>query len=557
MAQNPDKWGISTQYEAPVVLLKKWVDFHWEVDGKLYDFSIPGGGYVSFTDLVDQLGIAGEDEGEDTGDAAQAFVANVASVAFSSPELLWVGKADTGTTVGALKEANGLTCEYSADLTEEQIEDINSTAVESGDWALISMQPFSSTESLTVAMNTGEVFEIRVTDASYIGTQITDLDGKTGALVNVTNRNAVQDTVTNGNLNAVDVTIDTNTNTITTNDNTSLTQWTFIKVPDTQNSYYIKSDAGYLHINDNPNGSGVGTVSISPTEPQALTVTSNSANRIRIVHGNNNALNNIGHATVNGYGTWNGQNGGENPGEWFTFYELQEKPIVTLHFGYIDDSGNWVPLEGFTYNGTEITGSTYDVTAEWAESEGTIDLKDFVKSGYTLSNTHKSTYKDINNSSDSYTHSIIGNELRWRNGTVQYRLFYTNHDKAGSHWFDAGTEPRRDPQYWQYNYNNSNSDPTVYTAVPDNDANPYDYYLVYSPVPGASGSTGGQTPSGGDLDDIGKSKTLTPNGDGTYTMDLSVTTHATGHEQSNGINLIIVFDTSSSMRRSVNDANTQ
>jgi len=35
------------------------VDFYWKVDGKEYRFSFPGGGYVSFTDLVEVLGIAG------------------------------------------------------------------------------------------------------------------------------------------------------------------------------------------------------------------------------------------------------------------------------------------------------------------------------------------------------------------------------------------------------------------------------------------------------------------------------------------------------------------
>ena len=34
------------------------VDFHWEVNGKTYDFSLPGGGFVSFTDLVEVLGIS-------------------------------------------------------------------------------------------------------------------------------------------------------------------------------------------------------------------------------------------------------------------------------------------------------------------------------------------------------------------------------------------------------------------------------------------------------------------------------------------------------------------
>ena len=158
------------------------VDFHWEVDGKVYDFSMPGGGFVSFTDLVEVLGISGdtnnrknetekEEENADgkldvtESDVAKKFVADVASVEFSNPDLIWAGNVDTGTTVGTIKEANGLESEYSAELTEKQIEAINNTAVESGDWALISMRSFDSEETLTVTMNDGEVFTIRVTDA--------------------------------------------------------------------------------------------------------------------------------------------------------------------------------------------------------------------------------------------------------------------------------------------------------------------------------------------------------------------------------------------------------
>jgi len=37
------------------------VDFHWEVDGKEYEFSIPGGGFVSLQHLVEVLGIANTD----------------------------------------------------------------------------------------------------------------------------------------------------------------------------------------------------------------------------------------------------------------------------------------------------------------------------------------------------------------------------------------------------------------------------------------------------------------------------------------------------------------
>ena len=168
------------------------VDFEYSVNGKMYQFSLPGGGFVSLTDLVEVLGIIGDtnpdknDEEIDAveeqdanglldvtaSDAAKKFVADVASVEFSSPGLVDVSKTENETTVGQIKESRGLECEYSAELTEEQIAQINAQTVEAGDWALISMLPFESTESLTVTMKTGEEFVIRVTDAQLKKTVI-------------------------------------------------------------------------------------------------------------------------------------------------------------------------------------------------------------------------------------------------------------------------------------------------------------------------------------------------------------------------------------------------
>lgn len=199
-------------YVGAVLMLGEWVDFHWEVNGKEFEFSIPGGGFVSFTDMMEVLGVAdgtnsegdkdengtdiaekasennANERGQETGIGSQAesgekesapltqddvdvsdetreFVSDVASVEFSSPELVDVSKVETDTTVGKIKKNRELDVQYSEELTEEQIEEINSKTVEPGDWALISMLPFTSEETLTVTMNDGEVFTIRVTDA--------------------------------------------------------------------------------------------------------------------------------------------------------------------------------------------------------------------------------------------------------------------------------------------------------------------------------------------------------------------------------------------------------
>ena len=195
------------------------VDFEYSVNGKTYQFSLPGGGYVSFTDLVEVLGIIGDtnsdknndenvneiaDNAEENTDnegteeytvnsdpntplvlrdvevseATRKFVADVASVEFSTPALVDVSKVESETTVGQIKEKRGLECEYSSELTEEQITEINAQTVEAGDWALISVQPFTSEETLTVTMKDGEVFAIRVTDAQ-IKKMVIDAKGDT------------------------------------------------------------------------------------------------------------------------------------------------------------------------------------------------------------------------------------------------------------------------------------------------------------------------------------------------------------------------------------------
>ena len=182
-----DAAGESVAFEAEafsVYAVVYTVDFHWEVDGKEYEFNIPGGGFVSLEHLFEALGIGAGDansqnESEDVAathdravklsklevsEATKEFVADVKEVEFSSPELVWVGKVNEAATVGELKKANGLKVEYSADLSEGQIAEINAQAVEAGDWALISIYPFDTEETLVVTMKNGDVFTILITD---------------------------------------------------------------------------------------------------------------------------------------------------------------------------------------------------------------------------------------------------------------------------------------------------------------------------------------------------------------------------------------------------------
>ena len=147
------------------------VDFHYAVNGQAYDWSIPGSSYTSLRELVDTLGVA-----DSANMSVDDFVAGVESVEFSDPDLVWVGKAETDTTLGGLKLQHNLQCEPSANLTEDDIAAIDAQSVAAGDWALVSLRPFTSNESLRVTMSNGEVFSIAVTD-EQISTHVITADG--------------------------------------------------------------------------------------------------------------------------------------------------------------------------------------------------------------------------------------------------------------------------------------------------------------------------------------------------------------------------------------------
>ena len=194
----------SDQFSVYGIVCSYTVDFHWEVNGKTFEFSIPGGGFISLEHLVEALGIAdagensadaahpeaGNGSGNDSEDAdkgqevpgtfeeavevnndpvseaAKEFVANVERVEFSSPELVWAGRAESGTTVGEIKEEHGLDVQYSVELPEELIAEMDSHELAAGDWVLVSLLPFDTVETLTVTMTNGEVWEIAVTDVN-------------------------------------------------------------------------------------------------------------------------------------------------------------------------------------------------------------------------------------------------------------------------------------------------------------------------------------------------------------------------------------------------------
>lgn len=140
------------------------VDFEYTLNGQTYAYSLPGGGFITLRQLAEVLGLGASD-----GQALDQFAASIGSVTFSDPSLVWAGQADADTTVGQLKTANGLTSEYSAELTAAQIAEIDAAAVAAGEWLLISLKPFTSEETLTVTMANGDVWTVKVTDAQEIG----------------------------------------------------------------------------------------------------------------------------------------------------------------------------------------------------------------------------------------------------------------------------------------------------------------------------------------------------------------------------------------------------
>ena len=280
------------------------VDFHWEVNGKEYELSIPGGGFVSFTELVEVLGVIdGTHKGENiaeneaaqsipneltVSDTTREFVADVANVEFSSPELVSVSKVEKDTTVGRIKEELHLECEYSLELTDEQIKTINEGEVKAGDWALISLKAFDTEETLTITMNNGEVFVIKVTDdqENPLG-----LHGKTFSILGQKNNTQyyLNNTVTSSNtLSATAV-----------NSSTSRgTPWTFEWTGTGKNYLIHDNDGKYIIIQDD------NKVTLTTDKNQALDnpITVNSIDgKYSFVNKNNIGLNIYGNS---GFGGW-------------------------------------------------------------------------------------------------------------------------------------------------------------------------------------------------------------------------------------------------------------
>lgn len=137
------------------------VDFHYAVNGKTYEFSLEGGAGIGLKELLRSLNIV---ETSEIG----TFVDEIENVVFSDPQLIHTTKVEETTAVGTLIDELGLSVEYSANLTEDDIEELKAKEIEAPDWALLTLKAFDTVETLTVTMKDGAVFVIKVTDAQAI-----------------------------------------------------------------------------------------------------------------------------------------------------------------------------------------------------------------------------------------------------------------------------------------------------------------------------------------------------------------------------------------------------
>ena len=125
-----------------VRLLGEWVDFEYEVNGQVYQYSMEGGTSMPLSALIEILHVNSSDM------TTAEFMSQIAAVNFSSPALVEVVKTEN-------------------------------------DWVLYSLQPFETYETLTVTMLDGQQFVVLVTDAQG--------DPLDSVLTNVTIDGAVTD----------------------------------------------------------------------------------------------------------------------------------------------------------------------------------------------------------------------------------------------------------------------------------------------------------------------------------------------------------------------------
>ncbi len=136
------------------------VDFHFDLDGESFDYSLIGGGSIGMKELVNNFGIL-----KDEDMTSDNFIEGIEKVEFSDESLVKVVQVTQDTTAGEIKSKLGLQPKYSKNLKDEDIAKLDAKEYTAPDWVLISLKPFKTEETLTVTMINGDVFTIKVTDA--------------------------------------------------------------------------------------------------------------------------------------------------------------------------------------------------------------------------------------------------------------------------------------------------------------------------------------------------------------------------------------------------------
>ena len=174
-AEAGEDIGVSASFETDsfsVYGIIYTVDFEYEINGEIYDYSLPGGGFITLRNLVEVLGIIGDTNFE----SADEFVRYVDDVEFSDPELVKVTKITEDTVIEFSKGTGDGEDELWAveepvrgNLTSAfDIDPITGTLeINAGDWLLESLAPFTSTETLIITFLDGSRTVISVTDEAY------------------------------------------------------------------------------------------------------------------------------------------------------------------------------------------------------------------------------------------------------------------------------------------------------------------------------------------------------------------------------------------------------
>ena len=370
-----------------------------------------------------------------------------------------------------------------------------------------------------------------------------NLSGKTYAIVNTYTHDSVQDTaLSNTALNKIRVTVNSDGQVAATgNAADEISTWTFTHAPNQANNvYYIQNAAGqYIHINGNND------VSLSNTA-QALTVTLQTRDNqvMAQISRNNIALNDFsGGDLAQGISGYTASNNDNN--NWFRLYELDDIEIpqsnITVH--YVDTNGDPIAGDKNIADTTKVDGAT-NYTDPYAF--GFIyDLYQKID-GYAYQSTH--------------LNSPTGTQI---NAEVVYKVADSYTTQNNGDYPNPSTAVDRPSYNWEYQEPNrshgSSGAPYNVTAYDLQEfGNVSNVYVVYDKgeevIPSHGGGGSGDI---GDLDEPKPVKELKPNGDGTYELSLNVKASSKTVEESNGANIILIFDMSASMGTRIADGRTR